>query len=210
MDTLKFSLSLYGHKLPVISMDISSDSRIIITSSSDKSVKIWGLDFGDCHKSIFAHQDSVMQVQFVWGTYYFFSVSKDKTIKYWDAEKFEEISMLKGHHGEVWALAVGKYGNFIVTGSHDRSIRVWEKTDEQFVIQEEREERLEQMYQEMDIEQARIDDEIGGTDEVEDQVTGVLKTTGESLKAGELIAEAIRVWELEKKDWKKYEEVIYN
>ena len=30
---------------------------MIITGSSDKNIKIWGLDFGDCHKSIFAHDD---------------------------------------------------------------------------------------------------------------------------------------------------------
>ena len=45
--------------------------------------------------------------------------------------QFEQIMKLEGHHGEIWALAVGKYGNMIVTGSHDRSIRVWEKTEEQ-------------------------------------------------------------------------------
>jgi WD40 repeat protein len=38
---------------------------------------------------------------------------------------------LEGHHGEVWALAVAKNGSFIVSGSHDRSLRIWEKTDEQ-------------------------------------------------------------------------------
>lgn len=137
MDSLKFFISLYGHKLPVVSIDISFDSKLIITGSSDKTVKIWGLDFGDCHKSLLCHTDSVMSVKFVWGTYFFFTVSKDKTIKYWCAEKFEEITKLtnegssKAHFGEIWALDVGKYGNFIVTASHDRSIRIWEKTDEQ-------------------------------------------------------------------------------
>jgi len=29
----------------------------LITGSADKNIKIWGLDFGDCHKSIFAHDD---------------------------------------------------------------------------------------------------------------------------------------------------------
>lgn len=62
MDTLKFFLSLYGHKLPVLSMDISSDSTLLISGSADKNIKIWGLDFGDCHRSIFAHSDSIMQV----------------------------------------------------------------------------------------------------------------------------------------------------
>ena len=54
----QFFLSLYGHKLPVTSMDISSDNTLLITGSADKNVKIWGLDFGDCHKSIFAHDEA--------------------------------------------------------------------------------------------------------------------------------------------------------
>lgn len=134
-DSLKFFISLYGHKLPVICLDISFDSKLIITGSSDKSIKIWGLDFGDCHKSILAHQDSVMCVQFVWGTYFFFSTGKDGVLTYWDAEKFERLSKLQGHQGSIWALCVGKYGNLVVTASHDKSIRVWEKTDEQVLFQ---------------------------------------------------------------------------
>lgn len=62
LDTLKLKGSLYGHKLPVLSMDISSDGTLLVTGSADKNIKIWGLDFNDCHKSIFAHSDSVMQV----------------------------------------------------------------------------------------------------------------------------------------------------
>jgi WD40 repeat protein len=61
-DTLKFFLSLYGHKLPVLSLDISSDGALLASGSADKNLKIWGMDFGDCHRSLFAHQDSVMQV----------------------------------------------------------------------------------------------------------------------------------------------------
>src|SRR6266550_2448019 len=35
-----------------------------------------------------------------------------------------------GHHSEVWALALSHHSKFVVTGSHDKSIRVWEKLDE--------------------------------------------------------------------------------
>ena len=139
-DTLKFFLSLYGHKLPVLAMDISGDSKLIATCSADKNVKIWGLDFGDCHKSIFAHDESVMQVAFERNdtregenakpTHYFWTVGKDKMLKYWDGDKFELIQKFEGHHGEIWALAVSNHGKFVVTGSHDKSIRVWEKLDE--------------------------------------------------------------------------------
>lgn len=130
-DSLKFSVSLYGHKLPAISLSISFDSKILISASSDKTVKIWGLEFGDCHRSLSAGADSIMSCKFVWGTYFFVTASKDRSVRYWCAEKFEEIQRMDGHAGEVWGVAVGKYGNIIVSVSHDRSIRVWEKSDEQ-------------------------------------------------------------------------------
>lgn len=74
-------------QLPVLSMDISHDSKLIVTCSADKNVKIWGLDFGDCHKSIFAHDESVMQVAFEKDSHYFWTVGKDKMVKYWDGDK---------------------------------------------------------------------------------------------------------------------------
>ncbi|KAI8983108.1 WD40-repeat-containing domain protein [Pilobolus umbonatus] len=199
-DTLKFFLSLYGHKLPVLSMDISSDNSLIATCSADKNVKLWGLDFGDCHKSLFAHQESVMSVQFVWGTHYFFTVSKDKTVKYWDGDKFENIMKLEGHHGEVWALAVAKHGSFVVTGSHDRSIRVWEKTDEQLFLEEERERELEDVYESTLVSQMEKTDM---NDNMEIDSAG--KQTIETLKAGERLIEAMDLGDEERNGWAIYE-----
>ncbi|KAI7864097.1 WD40-repeat-containing domain protein [Spinellus fusiger] len=201
-DTLKFFLSLYGHKLPVLSMDISSDSTLIATCSADKNVKLWGLDFGDCHKSLFAHQESVMSVQFVHGTHYFFTVSKDKTIKYWDGDKFENIMKLEGHHGEVWALAISRQGSFIVTGSHDRSIRIWERSDEQLFLEEEREKELEELYESTLISQMEKTDLQGG----EAEVDSAGRQTMETLKAGERIMEALDLADEERNAWEAYEQ----
>lgn len=67
-DTFKFCLSLYGHKLPVLALDISSDGTLLASGSADKNLKFWGLDFGDCHRSLFAHDDSVTQASLVWIT----------------------------------------------------------------------------------------------------------------------------------------------
>ena len=99
-------LSLYGHKLPATAIDISTDSTLIATGSADKNVKIWGLDFGDCHKSIFAHDDTVTSVQFVPNTHMFFTAGKDGKIKQWDADNFERILTLEGHINEVCTLGL--------------------------------------------------------------------------------------------------------
>ncbi len=68
-------------------------------------------------------------------------------VKYWDADKFEQLLTLEGHHGEVWCMALSAHGDFLVTGSHDRSLRRWERTDEPFFVEEEREKRLESLFE---------------------------------------------------------------
>ncbi|KZO97954.1 WD-repeat-containing protein [Calocera viscosa TUFC12733] len=208
-DSLKFFLSLYGHKLPVLSMAISSDSKLIVTCSADKNVKIWGLDFGDCHKSIFAHDESIMQVGFEPRTHNFWSVGKDKLLKYWDGDKFENIQKLEGHHGEIWALAVAHSGRFVVTGSHDKSIRIWEKTDEPLFLEEERERELEEMYERGIADNMNREDQpIGGDGEevAGPESTEVNKQTAETLMAGERIMEALDVADAERATWKQYED----
>ena len=47
--------------------------------------------------------------------------------------------MFQGHHGEVWSLAVSTSGNVVATAAHDKSIRLWQKTHEPLILEEERE-----------------------------------------------------------------------
>lgn len=195
VDSLKLFLNLYGHKLPVLNMDISFDSKLIVTCSADKNIRLWGLDFGDCHKAFFAHQDSILQVAFVphnqdGNGHHFFSTSKDRMIKYWDGDKFEQIQRLDGHHSEIWALAVSKTGNFIVSASHDKSIRVWEQTDEQIFLEEEREKELEELYESTLTTSLEPDQD---KDDEETEVGAASKQTVETLMAGEKIAEALEI-----------------
>lgn len=198
VDSLKLFLTLYGHKLPVLSMDISYDSKLIVTSSADKNVRVWGLDFGDCHKAFFAHQDSILSVMFVPNNnegngHHFFSASKDKVIKYYDGDKFEQIQKLEGHHGEIWAMAIAHSGEFLVTASHDKSIRIWEQTDEQIFLEEEREKELEQLYENTLLTSLENDDANGLDGEEGPEATAAGKQTSQTLMAGEKITEALEL-----------------
>lgn len=192
-DSLKLYLNLYGHKLPVLSMDISYDSKLIVTSSADKNIRIWGLDFGDCHKALFGHQDSILQVAFVphnseGNGHHFFSAGKDRIIKYWDGDKFDQIQRIDGHHGEIWAIAVSHSGRFLVSASHDKSIRVWEETDEQIFLEEEREKEIEELYE------STLTTSLENDPDAEDakrEVGAATKQTVETLMAGERIEEAL-------------------
>ncbi|GAB7347335.1 hypothetical protein MBLNU459_g4277t1 [Dothideomycetes sp. NU459] len=213
VDSLKLFLTLYGHKLPVLNISISSDSKLIATCSADKNVRIWGLDFGDCHRAFFAHQDSVMQVLFIphpiekEEAHLFFSASKDSVIKTWDGDKFEQVQKLEGHHGEVWAMVVSRTGEKVITASHDKSIRIWEVTDDLIFLEEEREKELEEMYESTlatQLDKDYADDE----ETAQDEVAAASKQTIATLTYGERIMEALEVgyadltlvreWEIEK------------
>jgi U3 small nucleolar RNA-associated protein 12 len=70
-DSLKLFLSLYGHKLPVLAIDASDDDVILASSGADKVVKIFGLDFGDTHRTLHGQEDSVTDLKFVKRTHNF-------------------------------------------------------------------------------------------------------------------------------------------
>ncbi|XP_077946986.1 WD repeat-containing protein 3 isoform X2 [Gasterosteus aculeatus] len=199
-DTLKFFLSLYGHKLPVLCLDISHDSALIATGSADRNVKIWGLDFGDCHRSMFAHDDSVMFLQFVPKTHLFFTAGKDKKIKQWDADKFEHIQTLEGHHREVWCFTISPSGDHLVSSSHDKSLRLWERTREPIILEEERE-----MKREAEFEESLASGDVPVVPgETQGEAAPASKKTIETVKAAERIMEALELYKEENRKMEEY------
>lgn len=85
---------MYGHTLPVNDFDISYDSSIIITASSDKTIRIWGLDYGDCHKRITTNS-SLTSIKIIPQTHQFFTTDKNGHINHWDADVFERVLTLQ-------------------------------------------------------------------------------------------------------------------
>jgi len=210
-DSLKFFLSLYGHKLPVLSLDISSDSAMLVSGSADKNVKLWGLDFGDCHKSMFAHQDSVTAVRFLRGTHLFFSAGKDKLVKLWDGDTFEQVQELAGHTAEVWSLAVNAQGTGVVTAGNDKCVRMFSQSDQQLFLEEERETRLEAIYdQGATTEVKQIGAMAGGAmvAQAESALVARTQANDESLQAGERLIEALDLADADRERWLRYDEAV--
>ncbi|XP_015606327.1 WD repeat-containing protein 3 [Cephus cinctus] len=186
LDTFKFFISLYGHKLPVLCMDISSDSTLIATGSADRNIKIWGMDYGDCHKSIFAHDDSVTGLAFVSKTHYLFTCGKDGKVKQWDADNFQKIITLQGHSGEAWNCAVSPNGIYVASCGSDKVVRLYERSSEPLVLEDEAEEEREKQEKEL---------VTGETTVVQGQKQQLLpsRKTVNSEKAAELILECLEV-----------------
>ncbi|KAI6196720.1 hypothetical protein M3Y94_01142400 [Aphelenchoides besseyi] len=195
LKSLKFFLSLYGHSLPVTCIAIGPNNDLIATGSVDKTVKIWGLDFGDCHRSLFAHDDVVTHVKFnndldeqlIW------SAGKDGKIKQWNAKKFDQIQVLNGHFADIRAFETTADGNTLVSASHDKSIRIWEQSEELIVVEEEREQEQEKE----DFQKIVDAEDIVPGENPENEIGMASKKNISSVKGAESILEALEIYRTE-------------
>ncbi|KAH8073869.1 hypothetical protein JL721_2415 [Aureococcus anophagefferens] len=144
-DTFKFKVSLYGHSLACLCLDGSSDGKLLATGGADKTMKLWGLEFGDLRHSAFAHDDAVTALVFLRGTHYAMTASKDGSVKQWDCDHQDNPlvqTFKRGHCAEVWALCAARRVRGLLGGA-DRSLRCWTRTDEPVFASEEQEAALD-------------------------------------------------------------------
>ena len=145
-----------------------------------------------------------MQVKFVRKTHYFFSAGKDGVVKYWDADSFTQILVMPGHLKEIWAMQVSTNGNFFVTASHDFSMRVWKRTDEQVFLEEEREKAMEEAFEKDVLEEEHYDP----TAEMNEEVGRGGVRTLDSINAGERLVSALELVGKEMEAYRQYETAL--
>ena len=120
------------------------------------------MQFGDIHKSMFLHTDSITCVRFIKDTHYALTASKDREVKLVDCDTYDEVFVFDQFFSEVWGLAVSSIGDYFVVASGDRNIRIWRQTTEQAFVTDEQEYRQEKLmlkeaekeYTEIDLAQA--------------------------------------------------------
>lgn len=142
-DSLKPYLSLFGHKLPPTSMSFSSDGTLAASVGTDKSLRFWGTDFGDCHRAIHAHDDYVTAVEFVKDTHLVVTASLDGSVKHWDGDNWTMIQYSRVHQHGLWALAVTRNATCVATAGADKCIRCFFRGQD-IIVPEEEEERMGQ------------------------------------------------------------------
>lgn len=192
-DTLKLCHELYGKSMPATCMDFSQEGDLIVTGSKDSSIRIFGTDFGDQRRLIKnAHQGGVTGINFISKTHMFFSCGHDGTVKQWDADNFQRIVTLNGHTGIVRCLKVDPKGAWVISAGQDRSLRLWERTQEPLLLDEEREE-----------ERREEDEAEGGAgtqapvvegEQQSAQAVRPTNTTHHTEKAADMILEALSIY----------------
>ena len=135
------SRRLYGHSGPVYAVSFSpgiktsdplgpaTHSRLLLSSSADKSVRLWSIDQWSCLVVYKGHNHPVWDV--TWGPfgYYFLTGSHDRTCRLWSSDHIAFLRLFVGHDQDVDTVCFHPNGAYVFSGSSDKTIRMWAVTN---------------------------------------------------------------------------------
>ena len=98
----------------------------IVSSSADKTAKIWDVETGEKVLAFDKHEEPLIAVAFSRDGRWVASGGYDNDAKLWDAETGREIATLKGHQNPVRDIAFSPVGRWLVTGSEDNTVKIWD------------------------------------------------------------------------------------
>jgi predicted NACHT family NTPase len=114
-----------GHSDVVWSVTISRDSQTLLSSSGDKTIKLWHLPSGELQRTLSAHSGKVWSIAISPDGQTLASGSSDNTIKLWSLPSGELRRTLSGHSAAVRSVAISPDGQTLASGSSDNTIKLW-------------------------------------------------------------------------------------
>jgi WD40 repeat protein len=119
--------SLVGHQHGRIwTAAFSPHEPIVVTGSTDKTIKAWNIESGDCLRTFSGHVERVKSVAFHPAGKIIASGSGDRRIKLWNLDTGECLQTLKGHVDAISSLMFSPDGTLLVSSSFDRTIKIWQ------------------------------------------------------------------------------------
>ena len=116
---------LRGHSKPVNSASFSPDGELVVSASSDSTIRIWDVKTGQCVRTIKGHNGSVNNANFSPDGKLIVSASDDRTVKIWDVQTGMNLKTLEGHNDVVFSSFYSPDGKLIISESRDDAI-LWD------------------------------------------------------------------------------------
>jgi len=145
--TYKLIATLTGHTNFVRSLAIIRSNENIISGSDDKTIKIWNSRTFQLIATLTGHTDWIRSLAIIPSSENIISCSDDKTIKIWNSHSYllklfrncnSKISRYSSNTNleylnKIYSLAIIPSSKNIVSGSDDKTIKVWNSTTLQLI-----------------------------------------------------------------------------
>jgi WD40 repeat protein len=132
LSPLKPRLTLAGHSGRIEHVDVSPVGGLVVTSSTDKTARVWSLDDG---RQLFVlhHPTSVQTAVFSRDGKRVATGGWDGLVRLWNATTGELQATLQGHRASVGSAEFSPDGRTLLTGSTDQTARLWDLQRESLV-----------------------------------------------------------------------------
>ncbi|MEH1824048.1 MAG: AAA-like domain-containing protein [Nostoc sp.] len=114
---------LSGHQGIVLGVDFSPNGQWIVSSSIDRTVKLWKRD-GTLVRTL-PHTATIQSVRFSPDSHLIVAAGIDGAIRLWTIDG-KLLTVLKGHKSAVWRVAFSPDGKTIASASGDFSVKLWQ------------------------------------------------------------------------------------
>lgn len=110
-----------------LSMSSSPDGKYLVSSGTDKVIRLWNFDSGECELQLMGHERRVNSVDFSSDGTKIVSGSGDKTVRVWDIKNESCENVLKGHTGlGVYSVQWIPGTQTVLSASTDKTLRAWD------------------------------------------------------------------------------------
>lgn len=129
-------LSLQGHGAAINDLELDRTGHLLLSASEDKTVRIWQIPSGEERFVLNLRSDWATRVLLTPDTRTAITSTNDNTLKFWHVgsqNRGELLKSMQGHQGLITCLGLGHDGELLVSGSEDKTIRLWQPNKAQLL-----------------------------------------------------------------------------